>query len=170
MFVRVRPLAEGEAGPDDIKYGSLYAFHKANGESSELELVEKPGAGIGGYGESKERKRHGFNFQKVFAPNTSQEGVFEEVETLVSAALEGHRVCIFAYGQTGRCVDLCCCVIKGLGTELDKANLTALCYNLQKNECLSSTFAVRLSTLQRQDVHHDGRAQRLILLVLIRRR
>ena len=42
-----------------------------------------------------------FNFDKIFRPQTPQERVFEEVEGLVQSALDGYKVCIFAYGQTG---------------------------------------------------------------------
>ena len=42
-----------------------------------------------------------FNFDKIFRPQTAQAVVFEEVEGLVQSALDGYKVCIFAYGQTG---------------------------------------------------------------------
>ena len=42
-----------------------------------------------------------FHFDKIFRPQTPQERVFEEVEGLVQSALDGYKVCIFAYGQTG---------------------------------------------------------------------
>ncbi|XP_075659531.1 kinesin-like protein KIN-14U [Castanea sativa] len=45
--------------------------------------------------------RKEFKFDKVFQQETSQEDVFAEVEPILKSALDGHNVCIFAYGQTG---------------------------------------------------------------------
>ncbi len=42
-----------------------------------------------------------FDFDRVFAPEVQQAGVFEDVSQLVTSALDGYNVCIFAYGQTG---------------------------------------------------------------------
>lgn len=44
---------------------------------------------------------HGFTFDKVFNPSTSQESVFDEVSEFVQSALDGYNVCLFSYGQTG---------------------------------------------------------------------
>ena len=44
---------------------------------------------------------HGFTFDKVFNPSTSQETVFDEVSEFVQSALDGFNVCLFSYGQTG---------------------------------------------------------------------
>ncbi|KAK9142862.1 hypothetical protein Syun_012262 [Stephania yunnanensis] len=41
-----------------------------------------------------------FGFDKVFPQNASQEDVFIEVEPILRSALDGHNVCIMAYGQT----------------------------------------------------------------------
>ena len=42
-----------------------------------------------------------FEFDAAFAPGATQEDVFDAVSDLVTSALDGYSVCIFAYGQTG---------------------------------------------------------------------
>ncbi len=42
-----------------------------------------------------------FEFDRVFGPESTQEQVFGDVAQLVTSALDGYNVCIFAYGQTG---------------------------------------------------------------------
>uniref|UniRef100_A0A7C9EDU0 Adenosinetriphosphatase n=1 Tax=Opuntia streptacantha TaxID=393608 RepID=A0A7C9EDU0_OPUST len=42
-----------------------------------------------------------FDFDKVFCENSKQEDVFLEVEPILRSALDGHNVCVLAYGQTG---------------------------------------------------------------------
>ncbi|KAL4427843.1 hypothetical protein ABPG75_001932 [Micractinium tetrahymenae] len=46
-------------------------------------------------------KEHTFSYDKVFKPEASQAAVFEEVSDLVQSALDGYKVCLFSYGQTG---------------------------------------------------------------------
>ncbi|XP_059440130.1 kinesin-like protein KIN-14U [Corylus avellana] len=45
--------------------------------------------------------RKEFEFEKVFLQEASQEDVFVEVEPILKSALDGHNVCVIAYGQTG---------------------------------------------------------------------
>ena len=46
-------------------------------------------------------KDHTFAYDRVFRPEASQAAVFEEVSDLVQSALDGFKVCLFSYGQTG---------------------------------------------------------------------
>ncbi|KAE9618999.1 putative minus-end-directed kinesin ATPase [Lupinus albus] len=45
--------------------------------------------------------RKDFEFDKVFTQEVSQESVFVEIEPILRSAIDGHNVCVFAYGQTG---------------------------------------------------------------------
>ncbi|CAL5184516.1 unnamed protein product [Lathyrus oleraceus] len=45
--------------------------------------------------------RKEFAFDKVFHQDTTQESVFVEVEPTLRSAMDGHNVCVFAYGQIG---------------------------------------------------------------------
>ena len=42
-----------------------------------------------------------FNFDRVFDATASQTEVFEEVESMITSAMDGYKVCLFSYGQTG---------------------------------------------------------------------
>jgi kinesin family protein C1 len=42
-----------------------------------------------------------FTFDKVFAPSSGQDAVFEQVSEFVQSSLDGYHVCLFSYGQTG---------------------------------------------------------------------
>lgn len=50
---------------------------------------------------SADNKDHVFSFDRVFKPAVSQAAVFEEVADVVQSALDGYKVCLFSYGQTG---------------------------------------------------------------------
>ncbi|XP_064997517.1 kinesin-like protein KIN-14O isoform X4 [Musa acuminata AAA Group] len=45
--------------------------------------------------------RKDFVVDRVFSPESTQEDVFREVQPILRSALDGHNVCILAYGQTG---------------------------------------------------------------------
>jgi kinesin family member C2/C3 len=42
-----------------------------------------------------------YEFDRVFAPNDTQEAVYEDVSDLIVSVADGYNVCIMAYGQTG---------------------------------------------------------------------
>ena len=42
-----------------------------------------------------------FVFDSVFGPDSTQEEVFEDTESLLDSVIDGFNVCVFAYGQTG---------------------------------------------------------------------
>ena len=48
-----------------------------------------------------EGKEHVFVFDRAFTPEVCQEQVFDEVSDVVQSALDGYKVCLFSYGQTG---------------------------------------------------------------------
>jgi kinesin family protein C1 len=92
VFCRVRPLLESESG-GAVKVPGGHGI----GEPEEINIEQQMEGATG----SSSVKTFPFHFDKVFAPESSQEQVFEEVAHLVQSALDGFRVCIFAYGQTG---------------------------------------------------------------------
>lgn len=79
VFCRVRPfLAKDRKRVQDIV-------------STDMDKVVVRSSGI----------RKDFGFDKVFHQAANQEDVFLEVQPIVRSALDGHNVCVFAYGQTG---------------------------------------------------------------------
>ena len=44
-------------------------------------------------------QKHSFNFDKVFIHEARQEEVVVDISQLVQSALDGYKVCIFAYGK-----------------------------------------------------------------------
>ncbi len=71
----------------------LFHFPGATADdASEVEVVERPGAGTGGYGTAEEGRRTTFKLQRVFPATAEQADVFGEVEGLVqSGASDGGR-------------------------------------------------------------------------------
>jgi len=47
------------------------------------------------------RVENNYNFNSVFAADSTQIQVFDETKRLIQSAIDGYNVCIFAYGQTG---------------------------------------------------------------------
>ncbi|PSS24881.1 Kinesin-like protein [Actinidia chinensis var. chinensis] len=84
--------------------GCIRVFCRIRPLLSTIRRIHKPivvGLGsekivVGSAGSRKE-----FGFDKVFSQEATQEDVFVEVEPILRSALDGHNVCILAYGQTG---------------------------------------------------------------------
>lgn len=80
---RIRPLTNGE-----IKRGMKRAVEPL----SESEV---------GVFDQRTKNWKSFSFDKVWAPDSHQLGVFQDVEPLALSVVDGYNACIFAYGQTG---------------------------------------------------------------------
>jgi kinesin family protein C1 len=94
VFCRVRPSLES----DSLDATAKIAFPDGDKDSKEVEVngpEEKSSLG------NVTTKKNAFAFDRVFAPSSQNEEVFEEISQLVQSALDGYNVCIFCYGQTG---------------------------------------------------------------------
>ncbi|KAL9280885.1 unnamed protein product [Arabidopsis thaliana] len=79
VFCRVRPFLLTERRPirEPVSFGPDNVVIRSAGSSKE------------------------FEFDKVFHQSATQEEVFGEVKPILRSALDGHNVCVLAYGQTG---------------------------------------------------------------------
>ncbi|KAJ1801259.1 kinesin-like nuclear fusion protein [Coemansia sp. RSA 2399] len=93
VFCRVRPLVGEEKDADAVLPVSLPECEDKN----EIELSQSSESALG----KTTSKNFPFKFDRVFAPQSTQDDVFEDVSQLIQSALDGYPVCIFAYGQTG---------------------------------------------------------------------
>jgi kinesin family protein C1 len=82
VFVRTRPFLPGDGTATESAVSVL-----RDGETLRLS--------------DKAKKSHEFKFDKVFAPSSGQDGVFDEVSEFVQSALDGYHVVLFCYGMTG---------------------------------------------------------------------
>ncbi|XP_031264002.1 kinesin-like protein KIN-14F [Pistacia vera] len=85
VYCRVRPFLPGQShGQSTVDY---------IGENGNIMVVNP-------FKQGKDARKM-FLFNKVFAPNVSQEQIYVDTQPLVRSVLDGYNVCIFAYGQTG---------------------------------------------------------------------
>ncbi|XP_035507678.1 kinesin-like protein KIFC3 isoform X3 [Morone saxatilis] len=84
VFCRVRPVSQEEQDSADAR--TMLSF---DSEDDAVLYLSNKG------------KIMTFELDKVFAPQATQEEVFQEVQSLVTSCIDGFNVCIFAYGQTG---------------------------------------------------------------------
>eukprot|EP00931_Biecheleriopsis_adriatica_P083680 TRINITY_DN5732_c0_g2_i1.p1 TRINITY_DN5732_c0_g2~~TRINITY_DN5732_c0_g2_i1.p1 ORF type:complete len:603 (-),score=148.24 TRINITY_DN5732_c0_g2_i1:157-1965(-) len=90
VFCRFRPALSDE-GEELTKV----VFHDEQHVTLNSE-VQKSVTGLSEHSNSWD-----FGFDRVFSTSSTQADIFEEISLLVQSALDGYRVAIFAYGQTG---------------------------------------------------------------------
>jgi len=96
VFCRVRPVLQVEE-----ESGAGQKVVEFPGEDMITVTAAKGSARADGGGSGGALMTQRFEFDRTFAPGTSQENVFAAVEPLIVSVLDGYNVCIFAYGQTG---------------------------------------------------------------------
>lgn len=90
VFCRVRPIKPDEE--DRMPCNMDYIDDDTLGLRKSRESV---------MGRDKGESKLEFTFDRVFAAESSQAEVFEDLSQLVQSTLDGYNVCVFAYGQTG---------------------------------------------------------------------
>ena len=91
VLCRVRPLLAAEAA----RAGEEESCEVLSPEDLVVRREEQSMSG------ERRVSRQRFEFDRVFGPLSTQDGVFEEIRPLVTSVLDGYSVCVFAYGQTG---------------------------------------------------------------------
>jgi kinesin family protein C1 len=89
VFCRVRPLLSKEKAQEDNTLPHVAFIENGTG----MELIEKRDSADG---QRTNAKVYPFQFDRIFAPDSSQLIVFNEISQLVQSALDGYNVCIFA--------------------------------------------------------------------------
>ncbi|CAE6482191.1 unnamed protein product [Rhizoctonia solani] len=93
VFCRVRPsLVHERESPDGL---AQLAF--PDKEKQEIVVTSQSESATGATREVVMP----FTFDRVFAPGSTQQHIFEEISLLAQSCVDGYNVCIFAYGQTG---------------------------------------------------------------------
>lgn len=96
VFCRVRPLL-----PNEMQDDSSMDHISFTDEVDQREIIISKDPTLSAMGKEQQGKSLNFSFDKTFSPEVTQEEVFEEISQLVTSAIDGYKVCIFAYGQTG---------------------------------------------------------------------
>jgi kinesin family protein C1 len=78
--------------------GNIRVFCRIRPHTRPIALPGNDGSSVRVLADNKE---HSFAFDRVFKPQMSQAAIFDEVSDVVQSALDGYKVCLFSYGQTG---------------------------------------------------------------------
>jgi len=78
--------------------GNIRVFCRIRPHARPIALPGNDGSSVRVLADNKE---HAFAFDRVFKPQMSQAAIFDEVSDVVQSALDGYKVCLFSYGQTG---------------------------------------------------------------------
>ncbi|GAB0492228.1 hypothetical protein MMPV_003489 [Pyropia vietnamensis] len=106
VYCRVRPLLLKGAGVGDAAGGAgeasasgVFRYHSRGRGIDAIRPGDAPtSSATGGL---PPVNKWAFTFDRVFDGSASQSDVFSEVSEMVQSAIDGYRVCIFAYGQSG---------------------------------------------------------------------
>ncbi|KAK3065654.1 kinesin-like nuclear fusion protein, partial [Teratosphaeriaceae sp. CCFEE 6253] len=94
VFVRTRPLLAGEEEAAKVEYPDVDALDGGK------EMVVHAPTTLSATGKERNEK-HNYGFDRVFAPTTANEVVFEGCRDLIQSVVDGYNVSILSYGQTG---------------------------------------------------------------------
>ena len=95
VFCRVRPHLPGADG------GERDVVEVSGDAVADLENAASQGIAVRTFDKRGVPERKAFSFDRVFGPDATQGGIYEECSALIRCACDGYNVCFMAYGQTG---------------------------------------------------------------------
>ena len=125
VYCRVRPVSSREL--------------ENGGDEGCRQCVQFPEDGISVEVRSAKKEKI-FEYDQVFACDSTQEKVYAEIADLVVSVLDGYNVCIFAYGQTG----------------LVSASYAFAC----RPDAIAATPSTLSTHRLREDLHHERPARK----------
>ncbi|KAM0806857.1 putative Kinesin-like protein [Seiridium cardinale] len=96
VMCRIRPLLLGESAEEAVDFGPPEKGELSNHWARILLPVQRKRVTGEVYTDTKE-----YDFERVFGPRDTNAAVFDELRDLTQVALQGGKVCIFSYGQSG---------------------------------------------------------------------